>query len=648
MCEIFGVVAGEASDVGAASLASTVKHLFKLSESRGKEAAGLAILSGETIQVYKDAVSASEMLRSNRYKDFLKQVLANDGPRGRRGGGPVPVAILGHSRLVTDGTQEAHHNNQPVIVDGAVGIHNGIVVNCEELWGRFPDLHRRYEVDTEILLSLIAKFYGETGSPAKAVKKTFGLIQGAASVAVLLPGIHGVVLATNNGSLYVCMNKERGILLFSSEKYILHMLMKRRTVRRMLGECEITHVEPGSGCLVNIPDLRVRAFSFREAGAEPPDAVPDRAEPPREVIDVLARETEAPAPGRGRGDGPRQWLPGILARYPHDESGAESLRRCAKCILPETMPFIEFDDEGVCNYCANYKSVELRGAGALEELASRYRSAAGEQDCVVGVSGGRDSTYGLHYITAVLNMHPIAYTYDWGMVTDLARRNISRICGKLGIEHVLISADIIKKRRYIRNNVRAWLRRPELGMIPLFMAGDKQYFYYANKLKEQIGIELVFLCENPLERTDFKTGFAGVTPSYIFEKHIYSLTPADKISLFAYYARQYFLNPSYINASVPDTLFAYACHFFVKRGFFNLYNYVRWDEETIVPTLIQEYDWELAPDTKSTWRIGDGTASFYNYIYYKVAGFTEIDTFRSNQVWEGVLTRKEALMLARD
>ena len=64
--------------------------------------------------------------------------------------------------------------------------------------------------------------------------------------------------------------------------------------------------------------------------------------------------------------------------------------------------------------------------------------------------------------------------------------------------------------------------------------------------------------------------------------------------------------------------------------------------------IINEYDWETAIDTNSTWRIGDGTASFYNYIYYRVAGFSEIDTFRSNQIREGLISRSEALSLSQD
>ena len=59
--------------------------------------------------------------------------------------------------------------------------------------------------------------------------------------------------------------------------------------------------------------------------------------------------------------------------------------------------------------------------------------------------------------------------------------------------------------------------------------------------------------------------------------------------------------------------------------------------------LLNEYDWERSPDCHTTWRIGDGTAPFYNYIYYRVAGFTENDTLRSNQIREGMLSREKAL-----
>jgi hypothetical protein len=85
-----------------------------------------------------------------------------------------------------------------------------------------------------------------------------------------------------------------------------------------------------------------------------------------------------------------------------------------------------------------------------------------------------------------------------------------------------------------------------------------------------------------------------------------------------------------------------------KTDYFHVYDYWRWEEETIEDTLINEYGFERAPDTNTIWRIGDGTAAFYNYIYYTIAGFTEHDTFRSNQIREGQISRDEALKLVAE
>jgi hypothetical protein len=245
-----------------------------------------------------------------------------------------------------------------------------------------------------------------------------------------------------------------------------------------------------------------------------------------------------------------------------------------------------------------------------------------------------------------MKMNPVAYSYDWGMLTDLGRRNQARMTGSLGIEHILISADIQRKRENIRMNVNAWLKRPNLGTVPLFMAGDKQYFYYASMLSKQMNLDLVILSENLLEVTNFKTGFCGIKPKKVKGKKFYALSLSSMFKLVAFYGKEYLLNPGYINRSLIDSIGAFGSYYVMPHKLLSLYSYIPWNEEEVEDVLINKYDWEIAKDTDSTWRIGDGTASFYNYIYYMIAGFSEIDTFRSNQIREGVLSREEALVRA--
>jgi len=105
-------------------------------------------------------------------------------------------------------------------------------------------------------------------------------------------------------------------------------------------------------------------------------------------------------------------------------------------------------------------------------------------------------------------------------------------------------------------------------------------------------------------------------------------------------------NPCYLNRSVWNTLGGFISRSVVPhRDYYHLFDYYRWDENEVEKLVREEYKWETAIDTPTTWRIGDGTAPFYNYIYYTVAGFSEYDTFRSNQIREEMLNREEALKL---
>jgi hypothetical protein len=331
-----------------------------------------------------------------------------------------------------------------------------------------------------------------------------------------------------------------------------------------------------------------------------------------------------------------------MLQYPQPQ-----LKRCTKCILPETMPFISFDSDGVCNYCHNYKPRNIpKPKEELFELIEPYRRK-NKPDCIVPFSGGRDSSYALHLIVNELKMTPITYTYDWGMVTDLGRRNISRMCAKLGVENIIIAADISQKRQNIAKNLKAWLRSPHLGMISILTAGDKHFFQHVETVKKQTGISLNLWGINPLEVTHFKAGFLGVKPDFE-EKRVYMPGISNQLNYQFLRFKAMLQSPGYFNSSLCDTLSGeYYRSFAKKKDYYHIFDYWQWDEKIINETLNQ-YDWELAPDTNTTWRIGDGTAAFYNYIYYTVAGFTEHDTFRSNQIREGQITREEALKLVED
>lgn len=500
---------------------------------------------------------------------------------------------LGHSRLITNGLAD----NQPVIRDGICVFHNGIVVNHSDLWSRIDEKPRQ-QIDTEVIAAIAARHLRDGGDIEGIATKVLALCRGVVACAIAIPAMGKLCLFSNNGSLY--SGQMAGAAAYASEEHPL----------RLLGCSSIRQVR--TGIVLGLP---------AEAGAI-------------EVSDCRKRR--------------RDLIPNLASGTSSEErmllSPERDLRRCARCILPHTMPFITFDKQGFCNYCRHYRLRNIpRPKAELLKLLEPYRRTSGTE-CIVPFSGGRDSCYGLHLIVKELKMRPVSYTYDWGMVTDLGRRNISRMCGELGVENIIIAEDIAKKRNHIRMNLKAWLRSPHLGMISILTAGDKHFFRHVETVKRQTGVQLNLWGVNPLEVTHFKAGFLGVPPDFL-EDRVYSHGIAKQFRYQWLRLKAMLQSPTYFNSSLWDTLSGeYHRSFTRKKDYFHIFDFWRWDENAVDDTLAQ-YDWEKATDTSTTWRIGDGTAAFYNYVYHKVAGFSEHDTFRSNQIREGDLSRERALEL---
>ncbi|WP_326541322.1 hypothetical protein [Pseudorhodoferax sp.] len=598
--------------------------LFEKSEARGKDASGIVAVSDQQILVHKEPRRARQMLRSPQFAEVLA-LAAHQYETGKA------FVVAGHTRMVTNGSEDNADNNQPVIKHDLVLLHNGIIVNDAALWDAHPDWQRQFEVDTEAFADLLAQAT-RTGAPlTQAMQLGFDATQGANTIAALHASHDAFVVGTSNGSLYFWSMADAGLSIFSSEEHILHQALD--TLAKLVPEPRPPVRQVKRGMLLTMslrePIASTQAFHDTPGTTAAPGSVRD--------IRVLHRKA---TPSRRLPV--RNGYAEIERHMRYDEQAIAARKRCSKCLLPDTFPFIAYDGQGVCQFCRHHRPIPLRGPSELQRLADQVRRVNGRADCLVPISGGRDSCYGLHYIKKELGLNPVAYTYDWGFVTDLARRNISRMCGALNIEHVLVAADIRTKRDNVRKNVSAWLARPTLSMVPLFMAGDKAFFHYASMVKRQMDLGPILFSMNWLEKTGFKVGFAGVNDTATHEK-TYGLTAMSQLKLLGHYGANFVRNPRYINRSIPDTMFGYLSYYLQRKDYFSIFDYLTWDQQTIEDCLLGPYDWETAPDTRSTWRIGDGTAPFYNYIYTRIAGFSEHDTFRSNQIREGMIDRATAL-----
>jgi hypothetical protein len=505
--------------------------------------------------------------------------------------------IIGHSRLVTNSMVD----NQPVFKHNICIFHNGIITNFEDLFSKYK-FSQDLKIDTEIIVELFNFFLNKNDDLKVVANSILAAVKGTASCVVHLLKKGKVVLFSNNGSLY--WGKKNNNIYISSESYPLK--------------------------LINCNDLK--------KVAEP--VVIDVPSTQEEILifdDKIIRNNLVPA------------LTNSLTNEKLLEYKSNKTERCVKCILPTNFPFILFDDHGVCNFCNNYQKKysfsKEEGKKTFKKILDNYKNKENKINSIYPLSGGRDSCYGLHLAVKELGIQPISFTYDWGLVTDLARRNISRMCSILNIENIIIADNIEKKRSNIKKNVLAWLRKPHLGMVNLFTAGDKHFYRYLEKIKLQNKINLNIWSYNPYETTHFKHGFLNIKPNFS-NKRTYNFGLISQLEYQIKRLQVMFGNLSYFNSSIVDTLVGEFGRSIRKHeDYYYLFNYFKWDESEINKTLLTVYDWEKATDSESTWRVGDGAAPFYNYIYYTLTGFTEFDTFRSNQIREGEISRKEALEL---
>ena len=116
---------------------------------------------------------------------------------------------------------------------------------------------------------------------------------------------------------------------------------------------------------------------------------------------------------------------------------------CNNCVMDTTDPKISFNISGVCSYCINFKNKILpswdnsgKNYHILEKLADQIRKEGTnkEFDCIIGVSGGVDSSYLVYLAKKKLNLRPLIFHVDAGWNSKLAVENIEKIVDKLKLE----------------------------------------------------------------------------------------------------------------------------------------------------------------------------------------------------------------------
>ena len=129
------------------------------------------------------------------------------------------------------------------------------------------------------------------------------------------------------------------------------------------------------------------------------------------------------------------------------------MKFCKRCVMPDSKPDLLIDDEGVCNACRAYenrKEVDWdKRKNELLELVDKYRSKNQTQwDCIVPVSGGKDSTFQVIRMLQ-LGMNPLCVTSETCDFSDLGKKNLQNL-KNLGVDHIEFSPNPVVRKKLNR------------------------------------------------------------------------------------------------------------------------------------------------------------------------------------------------------
>lgn len=186
------------------------------------------------------------------------------------------------------------------------------------------------------------------------------------------------------------------------------------------------------------------------------------------------------------------------------------LKRCKRCLFPETYETIEFDDKGICNICrsAEYKQKNIdwdERKRLLDQLVEKYRGKS-DYDCIVPFSGGKDSTFQLYYLVSEYRLKPLVVRFNHGFMRPVVGENNQRTLKKLGVDFLDFTPNwkIVKRlmmEAFRRKTDFCWhchtgiysypLRIAVKFNVPLIFWGEPlaEYSAYYDYLKDEIEYE---------------------------------------------------------------------------------------------------------------------------------------------------------------
>lgn len=321
--------------------------------------------------------------------------------------------------------------------------------------------------------------------------------------------------------------------------------------------------------------------------------------------------------------------------------------RCASCLYPiHSATAISFDSRKICSGCSRAREVQsLKQAGTLGESALKKilrdglkARKTGSYDCVIAVSGGKDSYFQTHYVKNVLGLNPLLVTYDANNWTPTGRRNMERMSKVFSVDHEIVvpPVDILSK----------------MNLLGLIIMGDMSWHAHVGiitapmRVAAERGIPFVFYGEHG--REDLAGQFRyGDFPEVTFRERI------------EHHARGYewnCFNGLFGLTEHELNFWAYPSDMeLFKSGVRGLHlgSFVKWDPHKQTDLMQKTYGFQTSPVVfDRTYRVGSNLDDMHengvhDWLKYIKFGYGRATDHGSKDIRLGLKSRHEMLPLVR-
>lgn len=312
---------------------------------------------------------------------------------------------------------------------------------------------------------------------------------------------------------------------------------------------------------------------------------------------------------------------------------------CSRCCIPETQEGVIFDEMGVCQACqSSEQKIHIDWVARraeLEKILDQARANAGNNyDCIVPISGGKDSTFQLHVLTKVYKMKPLAVTFSHNWYSETGWYNLQNALEEFEVDHIMFTPNRKVINKLARKSLAGigdscWHCHAGVGAFPLQVAVrfNIPLLIWGESIAESSGRASYF---NPIRKFD-REYFTKVSAKLRAQEMVdENISPRDVYPF-----------------EIPS---AEDCE---RVGVFGIHlgDFIFWDDERQMEFVRDTYGWKETQIEGTYKRYKSAECimpGVHDFSCYMKRGYGRATFHASQDVRAGLLTREEAFGLIKD